>query len=394
MRRRPSMPSPKPARWPHLLGVVLALSFVAAAMPSAAAAIDTTPPNVTYSIDGIVGLNNWYRGNTRGNFIVVHWSVSDPESPIISTSGCSVADQIPGPNTGTTRTCSATSDGGTTTITTRSLKIDADPPTGVGASVSRGADFNGWYNHPLGISWHGNDATSGIASCSVVTYAGPDGAGAGIGGGCTDNAGNGAAAPVAINYDATAPVLSKVSIKSGAASDLVRWNSSSPSDTVVIQRWARGNKQPAAGRGIVFQGAGEAFTDKKIRSSVEYTYAVQTIDQAGNASRKLSVLAFPKVLTLGKKTPYTPRAAPSPILRWGRSRGANYYHVQLFRGSKRIYATWPPKNQLGLPSAWRWSGHRYRLAPGRYRWYVWAGLGKRSFARYRAVGSAQFIIPR
>jgi hypothetical protein len=227
-----------------------------------------------------------------------------------------------------------------------------------------------------------------------VTYAGPDRAGAGIGGGCTDNAGNTGSAPIAINYDATAPVLSKVSVKSGGKSDLVRWTSSSPSDTVVIQRWARGAKEPAAGHGIVFRGTGATFADRKIQSNVEYTYAVQTFDQAGNASRNLEVKAFPKVLTLGKKTPYTPRAAPNPILRWNRSRGATYYHVQLFRGSKRILAAWPPSRQLGLPSAWKWSGHRYRLAPGRYRWYVWAGIGKRSFARYRTIGSAQFIIPR
>jgi hypothetical protein len=226
-----------------------------------------------------------------------------------------------------------------------------------------------------------------------MTYSGPDTANASVTGVCRDVAGNVTSAPFRLNYDATAPVLSKLLAKSKAGSDLVRWKSSSPSDTGVIQRWARGNKQPAAGRGIVFRGTGSEFADRKVKSNVEYTYAVQTFDQAGNASQQLTVIGFPKVLTLGK-TPYTPRAAPNPILRWARSRGATYYHVQLFRGSKRIYAAWPPARQLELPSAWKWSGHRYRLAPGRYRWYVWAGIGKRSFARYRTVGSAQFIIPR
>ena len=36
--------------------------------------LDDTPPLVAYSIDGIVGTNGWYRGNTSGNFVVVHWS--------------------------------------------------------------------------------------------------------------------------------------------------------------------------------------------------------------------------------------------------------------------------------------------------------------------------------
>jgi len=68
--------------------------------------------------------------------------------------------------------------------------------------------------------------------------------------------------------------------------------------------------------------------------------------------------------------------------------------VQLFRGSKRILAAWPLKPTLDLPTAWRWAGHRYRLSPGRYHWYVWEGLGQRSFARYKTVGNASFIVPR
>ena len=67
--------------------------------------------------------------------------------------------------------------------------------------------------------------------------------------------------------------------------------------------------------------------------------------------------------------------------------------MQLFRGSTRILAAWPSKRQLGLASSWKWARHRYTLSPGRYRWFVWGGLGKRSFARYRAMGSARFIVP-
>ncbi|HET7555949.1 MAG TPA: hypothetical protein VFJ75_09890, partial [Gaiellaceae bacterium] len=95
-----------------------------------------------------------------------------------------------------------------------------------------------------------------------------------------------------------------------------------------------------------------------------------------------------------RRLPYVPRVAEQPILRWPAVRGARYYNVQLYRGSKRVYAAWPTTNQLGLPEAWRWSGKKHRLGPGRYRWYVWAGFGARSFARYRAVGSAQFVVPR
>jgi hypothetical protein len=385
MRRCPTQLI-RPGRKRVSLGLMTAATIVLLSFGLAGASADVLP--ITYTIDGIQGTNNWYRGHTSGNFVVVRWSVN---VPAIDSQGCGAAVRVNGPSTGTTRTCTIwLSDGSTISSTTRAIRIDADSPTGVAASVSRGPDFNGWYNHPLGIGWHGSDATSGIASCSAITYSGPDrGSSAPVGGGCTDRAGNSASAPVSINYDATAPLLSKVSVTSRAGSDLVHWRSSSLADTAVVQRGARGVKQ----RPVVYRGSGTAFTDNRIRSNLEYTYSVQTIDQAGNASAKVSVAGLPKVLTL-RKLPYVPRVAPRPILRWEAKRGAAYYHVQLYRGSKRIFASWPAKNELGLPAVWRWAGHRHRLAPGRYHWYVWEGLGARSFARYRTIGSAQFIVPK
>jgi hypothetical protein len=349
----------------------------------AGASADPLP--ITYAIDGVQGTNGWYRGSVYGNFVVVRWTINVPV-----LQDCPHAMQVPGPTTGTTRSCTITlTDGSQLTRTTGIIKVDADPPTGVGASLSRAPDYNGWFNHPVGLGWHGTDATSGITGCSYVTYSGPDRASASIGGGCTDRAGNSASAAASINYDATAPVLSRLSVKSGADSDVVRWKSTSPADTLVLRKRARGSKEEA----VVFRGAGSTFTDTRIRSNVEYTYTAQTIDQAGNASREISRVALPKVLTL-QKTRYVPRVAARPILRWGAKRRAAYYHVQLFRGSKRILASWPATHQLGLPAAWRWAGHRYRLRPGHYRWYVWEGLGARSLARYRTIGSAQFIVPK
>jgi hypothetical protein len=364
------------------------LSMLIAAAPSAA----DTSPSVSPTISGDVGANGWYRGTAGADYVVLHWGYSDPANVVDHTVGCEPAIRVDGPTAGTTRTCTAYlkpfPDGGSIAWT-KVIKVDADPPTGVGWSIARNADFNGWYNHPVAVGWSGSDATSGIAGCASLTYSGPDAGPAWIGGGCTDNAGNTATAPIAINYDATPPSLAKVFVTSGATSDIVRWTSTSPSDTIVVQRQARGNKaQPT-----VFRGSAASFADKKIQSGVEYTYSVQAYDQAGNPSQKLSVAGLPKVLTL-RRTPYIPRAAQKPILRWPAHPGAAYYHVQLFRGSKRIFAAWPIGHQLGLPAAWKWNGHRYRLGPGRYRWYVWEGLGRRSFARYKTIGSAQFIIPR
>lgn len=166
---------------------------------------DTSPPVVTYSVDGTEGNNNWYRGSAGGNYIVVHWTVSDPESPVTSTQGCEPAIKINGPNSGTTRTCSATSDGGVTNVTTRLLKIDATPPDTT-AAASRPPNAAGWYRAPLSIGWSGTDQTSGVASCrATLTYDGPDTTGTAEAGTCTDNAGNSSSDTFTVRYDTVAP---------------------------------------------------------------------------------------------------------------------------------------------------------------------------------------------
>jgi hypothetical protein len=363
-----------------LLATGLGLMLLLLTAPAASA----SPPRITYTIDGIAGTNGWYRGSTHGENVALHWLVSLDATD----TNCLNVVTVPGPTTGTTVTCWASNSDGKT-IAEVPIKIDAQPPTGVTASPSRGADFNGWYNHAVAVSWSGTDATSGIAGCSSATYGGPDAAGAAVSGACTDKAGNSASSTFGLNYDGTSPVLSNVSVASGAGLDVVHWSSSSVADTIVVRRSARGSKSEP----VVFRGSAGSFADKKIQSAIEYVYSVQAYDQAGNSSQKVSVAGLPKVLTL-RKTPYIPRAAQKPILRWAAVRGATYYNVQLFRGSKRILALWPSGHQVGLPTTWKWAGKRYRLGQGRYRWYVWAGIGRRSFANYKTLGSAQFIVPK
>jgi hypothetical protein len=345
-------------------------------------------PTISYSVTGIAGNNGWYRGSASGDNVILHWSVSADAT----STNCSPAVPVPGDTAGTTQTCSATNaapGGGTTTAVTGVLKIDATPPAGVTANVWRGPDFNGWYNHPVTISWSGTDPTSGIAGCSSLTYGGPDNGAATLGGGCTDMAGNSADSTAHLAYDATPPVLSQVRERSTPTADDLVWSSSSAADRVVVQRAVRGSK----GSTTVFEGVAGKFSDSTIRDGAEYAYTVQSFDEAGNASNVVSINGLPKVLTL-QKTPFAPLAAPNPILRWRGVRRAAYYNVQLYRGSKRIYAAWPRMPQAGLSATWKWSGHRFGLTPGRYHWYVWAGFGPRALARYRIVGGARFVVPR
>jgi hypothetical protein len=360
----------------------LAVAVLVTLVPTAVGAA-TDLPVISYTIDGVAGTNGWYRGSAGGNYVRLIWSVTNADN-----TDCASPLKIDGPNAGTTRSCSASNAAGTVTAQTAPIKIDADPPTGVAAAATRAPDHNGWYNHAFAIAWHGADATSEIASCTSLEYSGPDAAATNVSGGCTDNAGNSASSSFAVEYDATAPQLTSVSVQSTVGANIVHWKSSSSNDVAAISRIARGSRSERS----LFSGPGAGFVDKKIQDGVEYRYSVRTYDQAGNGSQARTVVALPKVVSLGKKIGYTPRTAGTPILSWPTRRGASYYHVQLFRNGKRILAAWPLTTELALHQSWRWAGRRYRLTPAQYAWFVWAGLGPRKAARYKLLGHSTFIV--
>ncbi len=83
---------------------------------------DTTPPVIVPQITGTLGNNGWYRSN-----VSVTWTVSDPESGIGSSTGCSSAMLIAG-TAGIVLTCSATNGAGLTASVPITIKIDKTAP--------------------------------------------------------------------------------------------------------------------------------------------------------------------------------------------------------------------------------------------------------------------------
>ena len=90
-----------------------------------------------------------------------------------------------------------------------------------------------------------------------------------------------------------------------------------------------------------------------------------------------------------------------PTLKWAAVKGASYYNVQLWRISAtgqakalkkgKILSAWPARASLKLKARWRFQGSAQRLAQGRYKWFVWPGIGKRSANKYgRPVGQSTF----
>lgn len=82
---------------------------------------DTTPPILTPDVSGLLGNNDWYISD-----VTVNWTITDPDSPISSTSGCDTTI-ITADTGGTTLTCEATSDGGTASESV-TIKRDATVP--------------------------------------------------------------------------------------------------------------------------------------------------------------------------------------------------------------------------------------------------------------------------
>jgi hypothetical protein len=82
---------------------------------------DLTKPIVRANVSGTLGSQGWYRSD-----VTVTWTVEDPESAITETSGCDAAT-LSQDTAGTTFTCTATSGGGTTTVSTTVMRDTVAP---------------------------------------------------------------------------------------------------------------------------------------------------------------------------------------------------------------------------------------------------------------------------
>jgi len=80
--------------------------------------IDLTPPVIVPSVTGQLGANGWYIGD-----VTVAWIVSDPESGIATSTGCSTV-LLNAYTAGTTVSCSATNGAGLTSASSVTVKVD------------------------------------------------------------------------------------------------------------------------------------------------------------------------------------------------------------------------------------------------------------------------------
>src|SRR5262249_15063328 len=145
---------------------------------------DATPPQMTSSAPSRPpDANGWYN-----HPLTIAFDGSDATSGIASCSRPTYG----GPDgvvasVGGTCTDKA---GNTSAPGSPPFQTDATPPTVTAAVPVRPVDHDGWYTHPVGFAFTGQDSTSGLDQCPPAMYSGPDGSDAAVTGACFDVAGN------------------------------------------------------------------------------------------------------------------------------------------------------------------------------------------------------------
>ena len=330
---------------------------------------DATAPSVSPAPSRGDDGNGWYN-----HAVDVAFKGSDATSGVASCSSSSYS----GPDSASASVTGTCTDGaGNTGSATFELKYDATPPTVSGASADRTPDVNGWYNHPVVVTFAGTDATSGIASCDSVTYAKPDDPSVDISGRCRDNAGNvSAPGSVALKYDSTPPKLTELTAAIADRSVQLKWKDSKDVAQLTLQRSAA-----RASAATVYNGrAIDTFADKRLRNGVRYTYTVVATDVAGNqVTAKVTAAPAPSLIAPRQEA----HVRGGVTLRWRAVPKATYYNVQLWLKGVKVLTTWPTGSALRLA----------QLPRGRYVWHVWPGFGARAKHRFGPlVGTSSFVV--
>ncbi len=333
---------------------------------------DASAPATAAAPDRSPDANGWYRHPFAVSFA--------GEDGVSGLESCSSPEQYAGPDSAVVEVGGVCTDrAGNVGLASVTAGYDATAPTMSAPQTDRSPDANGWYNHPLVVTFQGGDATSQIEGCTRIAYGGPDAAAASVAGSCRDRAGNSSASSFALRYDGTAPSLAQVRAENGNGSVKLSWVASADTAFVQIRR----------GAAVVYTGGSTTFVDKGLKNGTRYSYELTAHDEAENSARS-SVAARPQ----GPLVAPAANAVVSrpPRLAWAAVPRATYYNVQLLRRG-RILSLWPRGTSLQLSRSWTYKGRRYRLTEGRYRWYVWPGYGPRTKKRFGPLlGSSSFVV--
>lgn len=245
---------------------------------------DTTPPVITVNTTVPDGTNGWFTTNAPVSF-----DVTDAESAVTSKSTECDATTIESDTVGTTRTCTATSSGGTDTKQV-TIKRDATAPVVSGADTADTV----WRNAPLTSSYTASDATSGLlnpADASFDLSATAESTSAttatAVSKTVTDNAGNATTRKLSALIDLTKPVI--VDDGTTAVANAATWHNVAITNTFRRSDALSGLPVDTAPTEDVSTGTAEGTAVQVSSSAVS--------DVAGNTAPAISSAAFKIDLT-------------------------------------------------------------------------------------------------
>ena len=365
---------------------------VSAPLTSGSIKYDATPPAVSLSLSRGPDSDGWY--NHPVDF---HASGSDNLSGIASCNSGTIGG-------GGSVAASCTDAAGNSGSAGASVNYDASAPSIDSVTLDRPADSNGWYNHPVHVTFHGSDGGSGISSCTDTSYSGPDTSSTTVNGSCTDKAGNRASGTSpAFKYDSTPPTITNLGFDWDDGTATLTWTASPDTKAIEIDRTpGTAGADPSA----VFKGLASSFEDTGLTNKVKYVYTINGFDEAGNkATDSVSIIPGAKLYSPARGT----TLKSPPLLAWRPVVGAAYYNVQLYYGvgatmrrlssvgvsGRKVLSSWPLQSRYRLKKAWKFKGKARKLAPGHYRWYVYPGVGKRTANKYGPlIGASDFFIAK
>jgi hypothetical protein len=346
---------------------------------------DSTGPSVSGSPDRGPDSNGWY-----GRPVGVNFSGSDNASGVAS---CSGGVTYSGPDGMGSASGSCSDNAGNTGSGAVQIPYDATAPTVKDLVTARPADAAGWFNHAVGVTFTGEDAGSGIESCSSLTYSGPDNASAQVTGTCRDKAGHDSA-PKAfrLKYDATPPSLSTVIAQVGNKFALLKWKISTDVASVRVIRKPGRNGEAES---VIYSGKADFYKDTGIDNRAKYEYRVSAADEAANNTTEVTADAMPLPPL------YNPAAGArvkTPVVfEWLSVEKATYYNLQVWCGKRKVLTSWPKKPRLVVPRKGKFAGRAYTLPKvgTLCRWYVWPGFGRFADRRYgKLAGQSTFRLTR
>jgi len=102
-----------------------------------------------------------------------------------------------------------------------------------------------------------------------------------------------------------------------------------------------------------------------------FDFRVEVPEKPASAERPVVSLRRSVPSGSAKHTGTSVEAMTAQSLAWAPVARATAYHVELFRGSSKVFVADPVHARAKIPVRWAFGGRARALRPGTYRWYVW-----------------------